>query len=298
MMKTHDSVVYRPGALGDVIVTLPLLDELRKRFPSDPITLIASPDAGALACASGHADRLLSVDAAWIAHWHSRDVGAVRSNLNSPARLIVFGSSDDLEETARRAGIGDVIIRPPPTLSSRTTHAIDQILEVLDTPPFGVAPKIALSRNIINESRRLFEGDDPFCVIHAGASTPLRQWPRMSALTAQIQDRLGLRVVVNRGPVEMERGLSADLPREVRYIGPMTATELAAVLSRAALYVGNDTGPTHLAAAVGTPTVAVFGPHSNVAEWGPRGERVVIVSAHETWPQTDAVFAACERSMR
>lgn len=298
MTKTHDSIVYRPGALGDVIVTLPLLDELRRRYPPDPITLIASPDAGALARASGHADRFLSVDTGWIARWHAGDVGAVHGNLGSPARLIIFSSSDDLAETARLAGIRCVTTRPPPTLSSDTAHAIDQILEVLDTPPYGVAPKIALRKEFIDDSHRLVEGDDMFGIIHAGASTPLRQWPRMTALAVQIQDRLGLRIFANRGPVEMERRLDADWPREFRYIGPLAATELAAVLSRAALYIGNDTGPTHLAAAVGTPTVAVFGPHSNVAEWGPRGERVTIVSADRNWPQTDTVFAACERSVR
>ena len=67
--------------------------------------------------------------------------------------------------------------------------------------------------------------------------------------------------------------------------------ELAQWLARARLYIGNDSGITHLAAAVGTPVVAVFGP-TDPAVWGPRGDHVRVVHRAGGWPSVDEVLAA------
>ena len=65
-------------------------------------------------------------------------------------------------------------------------------------------------------------------------------------------------------------------PRSFAMASGLKLPELAAVLERCALFIGNDSGVTHLAAAVGTPTVALFGPAS-MSIWEPRGERVRVV---------------------
>jgi hypothetical protein len=67
--------------------------------------------------------------------------------------------------------------------------------------------------------------------------------------------------------------------------------ELALWLASARLYIGNDSGITHLAAAVGTPVVAIFGP-SDPAIWGPRGERVRVLGGCGRWPQAEEVLAS------
>jgi len=91
-------------------------------------------------------------------------------------------------------------------------------------------------------------------------------------------------------PLEKFRALAAKLPMPVRWcageddphlpdaihIGDLY--EMACFLARARLYIGNDSGITHLAAAVGTPTLAIFGP-SNPAIWAPRGDHVRVVRA-------------------
>ena len=75
--------------------------------------------------------------------------------------------------------------------------------------------------------------------------------------------------------------------------------ELAAIARRAALCVGNDTGPTHLAAAVGTPTVAVFGPDSDPALCAPRGALVAVLRGSPIGAVTvDQVLAAVPHSGR
>jgi ADP-heptose:LPS heptosyltransferase len=80
------------------------------------------------------------------------------------------------------------------------------------------------------------------------------------------------------GPVEEERGGFEALASGGMLLRNLTLAELAALLRRTALYVGNDSGITHLAAAVGVQTVALFGP-SNPQTWRPRGKRVLVLQA-------------------
>jgi len=101
------------------------------------------------------------------------------------------------------------------------------------------------------------------------------------------------------GPIEkenaaLERHEVADMP----VLGPFAVLELAAVLSCAAAYVGSDTGPSHLSAALGIPTFTVFGGgdegRKNTVVWSPRGKRVRAVCAPEgqDWPSPKHVVQA------
>jgi len=76
--------------------------------------------------------------------------------------------------------------------------------------------------------------------------------------------------------VEAERGGFERLSSSCLVVSGLDLAQLAALIARCAVYVGNDSGVTHLAAAVGTPTIAIFGP-SNEQRWAPRGPRVLIL---------------------
>jgi heptosyltransferase II len=70
----------------------------------------------------------------------------------------------------------------------------------------------------------------------------------------------------------------------------------AALLGRAALVVANDTGPAHMAAAVGAPLISVFGP-TPVAHWRPWGTQVQVISRWPAWPSVDEVWSAAALSL-
>ena len=133
-------------------------------------------------------------------------------------------------------------------------------------------------------------------VVHAGASARGRVWEGLPETAAWVEERLRLPVLVNIGPVEADRGLGAGWPSSMRTVGPLEAGTLAGLLAGAAVYVGGDTGPTHVAAAVGTATVAVFGPESDVHLWGPRGRRVTTVTGDGSgdWPAAARVREAVQ----
>jgi ADP-heptose:LPS heptosyltransferase len=120
-----------------------------------------------------------------------------------------------------------------------------------------------------------------FAVIHPFASSPSKRWPLEMFQT--VAGQLGVPVRYTAGPEE-------SLPGAVRFDD---LYDLACWLSLARVYIGNDSGIAHLAAAVGTPVVAIF-LASDPAIWSPRGERVAVLDR----PSVDVVVDAARRLLR
>jgi ADP-heptose:LPS heptosyltransferase len=121
-------------------------------------------------------------------------------------------------------------------------------------------------------------GADPFVVFHPGAAVPARRpsQERSAAMVAALV-REGYRVVVTGGPDEAElvTAVAGDLAVDLG--GRTTFAELAAVFTAARVVVVPNTGPAHLAAAVGTPIVSLFAPVVPAAQWRPYGHRVTVL---------------------
>jgi ADP-heptose:LPS heptosyltransferase len=95
------------------------------------------------------------------------------------------------------------------------------------------------------------------------------------------------------GPVEAERSATITLSRGAVVARDLELGQLAALLARSDAYLGNDSGVTHLAAALGIATLALFGP-SDVRQWAPRGKRVKVVRQNlECSPCTLATMKGC-----
>jgi heptosyltransferase-3 len=117
--------------------------------------------------------------------------------------------------------------------------------------------------------------EQPFAVMHPAAMYPYKGWTDSGwrALLAALVSR-GLKVYLTGGPAAAERALvekiaaGADQKRVVNLAGQFAFAELTPLIEKAGVFVGPDTSVTHLAAATGTPTIALFGPSSPVA-WGP-----------------------------
>lgn len=136
--------------------------------------------------------------------------------------------------------------------------------------------------------------------LHPGAGKPKNRWPveRFAEVAADWIAR-GLDVQVIEGPQDtgVAAALSAQMGRPLQVVRGETIAMLAARFARAAVYAGNDTGPLHLAGAVGCPTVGVYG-WSDPAEWKPVGARVRAVRAAdaklESIPAAGVIEAAAE----
>jgi hypothetical protein len=149
---------------------------------------------------------------------------------------------------------------PALPLEGRGGHAVDFYLQqarsIADCTSDGI-PRIACPAQRGN-----------FAVIHPFAGSPQKRWPleRFRELAGRLAQHM---------QVEWCAGPQDLLPGAVRF---EDLYELACWLATARIYVGNDSGPTHLAAAVGTPVVALFGP-SDPSVWAPRGPHVAVAAA-------------------
>jgi ADP-heptose:LPS heptosyltransferase len=121
--------------------------------------------------------------------------------------------------------------------------------------------------------------DSPYLVLHPGTSVPARAWPAgRFAATAQLLAERGHCVVVTGAP--SERPLTAQVADHAEAVdlgGRTDLAELAAVLDRAQAVVVGNTGPAHLAAAVGTPVVSLFAPTVPARRWAPYRVRRVLL---------------------
>jgi ADP-heptose:LPS heptosyltransferase len=182
--------------------------------------------------------------------------------------------------TARRSGVERFVFHPSDPRPG--VHISDHLLGVL--PPLGVEPA-GRSARLPVRSEWLDVGRDAlaargvtsnYAVLHPGSGGRAKRWP--VARFAELASRLSEPVVWLLGPAERDDGQARDVGEGVGTIlDRLTLRELAGVLAACRLYVGNDSGVSHLAAALGAPTVAVFGA-TDPSVWAPRGERVTIAS--------------------
>jgi heptosyltransferase III len=245
-------LLIRPGAIGDFIVSLPALESLRGGYTE---VWSAGPNC-ALARFADHARSIASTGLDLLG---IEGVGAPDSLLKTLSSFdtIVswYGANRPEFRSASAPFPFHFLLALPP--AGYTRHATDFYLEhACSLGARGADPVPRIRCDVQRED---------FAVIHPFSGSPAKNWPlpRFRELAGWLP-----RVLWCAGPEE-------DLPGAVRFDDLYA---LACWLASARVYIGNDSGISHLAAAVGTPTVALFGP-SNPAVWEPRGERVRVIRA-------------------
>jgi ADP-heptose:LPS heptosyltransferase len=289
-LSTHPQniLVIRSGALGDFILTTPVLLSLRSAFPDTTLTVAGHPDR--IALVSDIVDHALDIDAAdWAPLFSEKPDTSRLTKLISGMELIVSFLPDSdgaFTGNLRQICPGTVTSHFPHPPNDGSVHVIDHLLIAIDHLEINTtsAPRITPS---VTTS----ELEKPYIVIHPGSGGKQKIWP--TERYALIADAFTgtHKITITSGPADREisRELAERSPG-ARLLEPVSLTELAAVLSGADLYIGNDTGPSHLAAAVGTPALAIFGP-TDPRIWGPRGERVAIVTSPEGVAPADRLLA-------
>jgi hypothetical protein len=300
---TGRCLVVHPGALGDVLLAGPALAHLcALGFRT---TLAVASRLAAFLRGSGLVDDARDIEGLGLHRLFVErvDPGVLDSLASFDALVCWLGAGDPTFRTnLARAGRPLALGRAAP-LPGSGRHASRHLLETL--APLGPVPSaLPLVRLGVTSSGRAMAGAwlaargiglEEAIVLQPGAGSAVKTWPGFSDLTRRLRDA-DLRVVVLAGPADdetVETLLGTGAVVEERVARDWPLSEVAALLSLARCAVGNDSGPTHLAAAVGCSTVAVFGP-TDPAVWAPLGAHVRVVAGRPgaPWADVDSVEAA------
>ena len=149
----------------------------------------------------------------------------------------------------------------------RDPHVIRKnlmLMRAFGVEDLQIAFPLKMPRTVTGDMAASGFGSEGYAVINPGAAWPNKRWPpqRFGALAVQIRERIGVRSLVLWGPGEEDiASLVVGASRGAAELAPQTTiVDVFAIARRAKLMVSGDTGPLHIAAAVGTPVVALFGP--------------------------------------
>lgn len=243
-------LIIRPGGIGDCILSLPAIEHLRRDYtevwvPSAIVPLIRYGEVRAIASTGIDLLGLPGLE----------PPASVITKLRSFDSIVSWYGANRAEfrEQVRVLGLPFQFLDALPKPGAKA-HAADFFLRQVGGEGFA-QPRI--------DCEQVTCGD--FAAIHPFSGSKRKNWPmhRFRELATRFER-----------PVRWCAGPEEKLDGAVRF---ENLCDLACWLASARVYIGNDSGITHLAAAVGTPTVAIFGP-TDPAVWAPRGERVSVVS--------------------
>ncbi len=300
-------LLIKPSAIGDVVHALPIWNLLRSRWPEARITWVVTPVCRGLI--EGLEDlEIIEFDRKKLAAaWRSFSAAATLWKLHRQLRGGEFDCVIDLQGLFRsgwmswrsgapvRVGLANaregawMFYNRRVALATPEQHALDRYLQVVkalgcEGPvrfPFPLGPQHR------QWAAQRTEGLGKYAVMLPGANWPSKRWPteNFAQLVEPLWQRWGLRSVVAGGPDDAAR--AEKIGGAINLAGKSSLMELTALLERAAVVIANDTGPMHIAAALGVPLVALFGP-TNPVRTGPYGRMDAVV-------RVDASCSPCYR---
>ncbi|MFW6189342.1 MAG: glycosyltransferase family 9 protein [Planctomycetota bacterium] len=296
--------VVKPGALGDTLLAMPALQCLLRAAPAAELTLLGSAWAQRLTPLLAFPLRVVRFDSPAVTPLFAPEPRDEEGVFRDADLVLIYTArrEDPLVAAARALCNGSVIRWPvePPGPGYASAHFAAALLQ---EPTLEALPCPALRPP--QEPR---PADRPVA-LHPGSGGARKCWPpesfaRLSGeLARQIADdepagRPAPEFLLLEGPADDVacRRVLARRPEGVvlRHRSGLSVRQAAGLIAGCRLFVGNDSGLSHLAAALGTPTVAVFGP-TEPRLWAPRGPAARAVGGGGEWPTVEAALRACRR---
>jgi len=282
-------LVIRGGAIGDFILTLPALQALRVAYPKAEIEVLGYKHIAVLAENRFYAGRIRSIESALLSRFFAR-------NADLPPELAAYFAGFDLiitylfdpdsifETNLRRSG-AQKIVRGPAKMEN-FTHASRQltrpILE-LGLPISSSAPKLYPSDEDRHRARELLAGlEAPVVAFHPASGSDQKNWPLQNwiELGNQLLRNFSGSLLVVSGEADEDQILELESiwqNSRVRFAKHLPLPDLAATLE-STIFIGHDSGISHLAAAAGAKCILLFGP-TDPAVWAPLNENACVLRA-------------------
>lgn len=284
--------------IGDVLLATPTIRAIKAARPDVRVTMMVNRGTEDLLFENPDVDEIVIVDkGSLLAQWRFI-VGLRRRRFDTVIDLTDGDRSAFLSWVSGapvRIGFDDdhrwrgncytQVVQP----ASAPRHRIDRDLGTLK--PIGVQasvtdPHLSLTPDEENDADHLLDQlgvqrSQPMVILQPGARYWFKAWPpeRFAELADRVATEYGCQVLIGGSQQD------GELAQQIRQMakrspiimaGRTTIRQFAAIAKKSVLFVGNDSGAMHIASAVGTPVVALFGP-SNPCEWGPRGGPVVVL---------------------
>jgi heptosyltransferase I len=313
-------LVVKLSAIGDVVHAMPAVAALKREFPESHVTWVVERSAAAVLRGSPCVDALVEIDTrAWrrklldrstqreivdrLASLRAYDAdvaidfqGLLKSGVvvrASGARRRVGFATGELREPASRLFLNEQVeVGDRPHVIEKNLSLVRHLgVEGSGAYEFPIAVPEVDTKDV--ESRL---PPEPFAILNPGGGWPTKLWPaeRFGALADVLFERFGLVSLVTVGPGEeaLARRVVASSHSGQATMFPCTLLQFVALARRAALFVGGDTGPLHLAAAAAAPIVGVYGP-TDPRRNGPFATRDVVVGRTDLACRENCYRRAC-----
>lgn len=279
-MTPESILILRGGALGDFLVTLPLLKALRQRWPHARIECVGNFRAAHLAVLDGTLDAAHDESEARWAQLHGD--GPLSPTFQAwleSFSLVLDYWPDPGGELARRFPLtsaqrhlaGGSRIETRPACAHFFTSLTDLGL------PSPRPARLALPDSYLTEAAKRLQPDPRRVAIHPGSGSPRKNWPLNR--WRELIDRLApepLLIVLGEAEQAVRKEMQGLSSHRIQIADTWPLPLLAAAISGCRMFVGHDTGIAHLAAAVGTPCLVLFGP-TEPEIWAPFGENITVL---------------------
>lgn len=292
-------VIRGDGGIGDFVLFLPALHILRRHYADARLSLLVGSESEELATGFAPVDEVISFDVKRYRHHLGYRIGLIKnlrsrhfdSAINpiysrepltdellyccgARERIASEGNLNNIDARTKAANNRNCtrILAASPRLIHESERNREFVERLIGTRLIGedYRPSLLLSESLLKEACALLGGQgldphrDLIVVLCPGALNPIRMWPaeRFAQLADLIVHHFGARILLcgsasDKQMAEMISRLTCIAPASL--VGKITLRQLAGVLHSSALYIGNESGPLHLAVASGTPTVCILG---------------------------------------
>jgi lipopolysaccharide heptosyltransferase I len=275
-------LIIKPSAIGDVVHALPVLPRLRKLWPKAKLSWLITPACAALVQRHPMVDEVILFQRKrWGRGWYSPWALGDLSGFIGKLRQREFDVVIDLQGLLRSAWIAMASGAPrrigfsnarefAPLFDTELVdcswdneHAVQRYLKIASALGCGDGPAefcFAVDDDDRSYISKLIPPSTPYAVLMPGTNWDTKRWPaaRFAALVKPLKERFGLEAVLAGSSADA--GLARQIPAKFNLIAKTSLRQIVALLERAQLVIGNDTGPMHMAAALGIPLVCPYGP--------------------------------------
>jgi heptosyltransferase-1 len=326
-------LIIKPSAIGDIVHALPVLNLIRRNWPRAHVSWVVTPNCGGLLAGHPQIDELIYFERHRLSRsWRSpntfskllrfaRHVHDQRFDLVIDLQGL-FRSGWVVAETKAPIRVGFSNARELGWLfythlvdMNWEDHAVDRNLCIAQALGLGRGP-VEFHFAVDEHDRQWVSNHvapgERYAVLLPGAMWDTKQWPpeHFARLVGPLRERFGLTSVLAGSPADLP--LAQQIPGATNLVGQTNLRQLVALLERADLVIANDSGPMHIAAALGRPLVTLFGPTS-ATRTGPYGRLDTVVKldlpcspcysrrcSHRSclrWLEAEPVLVAAEKQL-